>query len=151
MTKEGIELIKHFEGCRLEAYRCPAGVLTIGYGHTQGVTEGMTITQEEADELLKRDLLSFEVNVRGCVIPNLNDHQIDALTSFAYNVGIGNLRRSTLLRIINRGGATEEEIRRQFDRWIYAGKKVLPGLKRRRKAEADLYFTPSETNTNLKY
>jgi lysozyme len=151
MTKEGIELIKHFEGCRLEAYRCPAGVLTIGYGHTQGVTEGMTITQEEADELLKRDLLSFEVNVRGCVIPNLNDHQIDALTSFAYNVGIGNLRRSTLLRIINRGGATEEEIRRQFNRWIYAGKNVLPGLKRRRAAEADLYFTPSETNTNLKY
>lgn len=151
MTKEGIELIKHFEGCRLEAYRCPAGVLTIGYGHTQGVTEGMTITQEEADELLKRDLLSFEVNVRGCVIPNLNDHQIDALTSFAYNVGMGNLRRSTLLRIINRGGATEEEIRRQFNRWVYAGKKVLPGLKRRRQAEADLYFTPSETNTNLKY
>lgn len=151
MTKEGIELIKHFEGCRLEAYRCPAGVLTIGYGHTQGVTEGMTITQEEAEELLKRDLLSFEINVRGCVIPNLNDHQIDAITSFAYNVGIGNLRRSTLLRIINRGGATEEEIRRQFDRWVYAGKKVLPGLKRRRQAEADLYFTPSETNTNLKY
>lgn len=142
MTQEGINLIKKFEGCRLTAYKCPAGVWTIGYGHTRNVTPGMTITQQQAEELLKQDLLSFELNVRGCVVANLNDYQIDALTSFAYNLGIGSLRKSTLLRIINKGGATEAEIRRQFSRWVYAGGKILKGLQRRRAAEADLYFKP---------
>lgn len=155
MTQEGIELIKQFEGCSLKAYKCPAGVWTIGYGHTKGVTEGMTITKEEAEDLLKRDIVNFEINVRGCVIPNLNDHQIDALTSFAYNVGLGNLRKSTLLRIINHGLGdrigTEGAIREQFDRWVYAGGKKLKGLVRRRKAEADLYFTPCIGDNNLKY
>ena len=65
MTQEGIELIKQFEGCRLKAYKCPAGVWTIGYGHTKGVTEGMTITEEEAEDLLKKDIVNFEINVRG--------------------------------------------------------------------------------------
>lgn len=141
MTQKGIDLIKRFEGLCLKAYKCPAGVWTIGYGHTQGVKEGDTITEIEAENLLKRDVCNFEINVRASVVANLNDHQYDALTSFAYNVGLGAFRKSTLLRIINKGNASEDDIRKQFDRWVYAGGKALPGLVRRRHAEADLYFT----------
>lgn len=141
MTQKGIDLIKSFEGFRGEAYKCPAGVWTIGYGHTFMVKEGDKMTEEEAERQLRKDVTNFEVNVRACTIPRLNDHQIDALTSLAYNIGIEAFRKSTLLRIINRGGTTEAEIRAQFDRWVKAGGKTLPGLVRRRKAEADLYFT----------
>ena len=142
MTTKGIELIKSFEGLCLKAYKCPAGVWTIGYGHTQGVKEGDVITEKDAELMLRRDLCNFEINVRAAVIPNLNDYQIDALTSFAYNVGLSAYRKSTLLRIINKGNATEEEIRKQFSRWVYGSGKQLPGLVCRRHAEADLYFTP---------
>lgn len=152
MTQEGIELIKSFEGLRLKAYKCPAGVWTIGYGHTKGVKEGDVITEEEAEDMLKKDVLNFEINVRGAVIPNLNDHQYDALTSFAYNVGPGNFRKSTLLRLINSGITAREDITNQFMRWVYAGGKKLTGLVRRRTAEAELYFLPIvPSNTELKY
>lgn len=152
MTQEGIELIKSFEGLRLKAYKCPAGVWTIGYGHTKGVKEGDVITEEEAEDMLKKDVLNFEINVRGAVIPNLNDHQYDALTSFAYNVGLGNFRKSTLLRLINSGITAREDITNQFMRWVYAGGKKLTGLVRRRTAEAELYFLPIvPSNTELKY
>ena len=142
MTQKGINLIKQFEGLCLKAYKCPAGVWTIGYGHTQGVKEGDTITEREAENLLRKDVCNFECNVRCSVIANLNDYQYDALTSLAYNIGLSAFRKSTLLRIINNGNATEDEIRRQFSRWVYGGGKQLPGLVRRRAAEADLYFTP---------
>lgn len=142
MTQEGIELIKSFEGLRLKAYKCPAGVWTIGYGHTKGVKEGDVITEQEAEDMLKKDVVGFEINVRGAVIPNLNDHQYDALTSFAYNVGLGNFRKSTLLRLINSGITAREDITNQFMRWVYAGGKKLTGLVRRRTAEAELYFLP---------
>lgn len=142
MTTKGINLIKQFEGLCLKAYKCPAGVWTIGYGHTQGVKEGDTITEREAENLLRRDVCNFECNVRCAIVATLNDYQYDALTSLAYNIGLGAFRKSTLLRIINRGGASEEDIRKQFDRWVYGGGRVLPGLVRRRHAEADLYFTP---------
>lgn len=152
MTQEGIELIKSFEGLRLKAYKCPAGVWTIGYGHTKGVKEGDVITEQEAEDMLKKDVVGFEINVRGAVIPNLNDHQYDALTSFAYNVGLGNFRKSTLLRLINSGITAREDITNQFMRWVYAGGKKLTGLVRRRTAEAELYFLPVVPgNSELKY
>lgn len=152
MTQEGIELIKSFEGLRLKAYKCPAGVWTIGYGHTKGVKGGDVITEQEAEDMLKKDVVGFEINVRGAVIPNLNDHQYDALTSFAYNVGLGNFRKSTLLRLINSGITAREDITNQFMRWVYAGGKKLTGLVRRRTAEAELYFLPVVPgNSELKY
>lgn len=140
MTNEGLELIKSFEGLRLKAYKCPAGVWTIGYGHTKGVKEGDVITEEEAEEMLKRDLVSFEINTRAAIIPKLTEHQYDALTSLAYNVGMGNFRKSTLLRLINMGVTAREDIEGQFMRWVYAGGKKLTGLVRRRTAEVELYF-----------
>ena len=137
---------------RLKAYKCPAGVWTIGYGHTKGVKEGDVITEQEAEDMLKKDVVGFEINVRGAVIPNLNDHQYDALTSFAYNVGLGNFRKSTLLRLINSGITAREDITNQFMRWVYAGGKKLTGLVRRRTAEAELYFLPVVPgNSELKY
>lgn len=151
MTQKGINLIKQFEGLCLKAYKCPAGVWTIGYGHTQGVKEGDTITEKAAEELLRKDVCNYEINVRAAVVANLNDNQYDALTSFAYNVGLGAFRKSTLLRIINKGNASEDDIRKQFGRWVYAAGKALSGLVRRRKAEADLYFTPVVPSPELKY
>lgn len=141
MTEKGIYLIKLFEGCKLTAYQCPAGVWTIGYGHTEGVKKGDIITQEQADEMLQKDILTYELNVTCRCEAKLNPHQIDALTSLAYNVGVAAFSRSTLLKVINRGG-TEEEIRKEFSKWVYGGGRVMPGLVRRRAAEADLYFTP---------
>lgn len=134
----GINLIKSFEGCILKAYKCPAGVWTIGYGHTAGVKEGQTITQAQAEEFLKQDLKRFETYVKNLVTVKLNQYQFDALVSFCYNVGPGNLKTSTLLKLLNKGdyeGAAE-----QFERWVKAGDKKLAGLVRRRVAEKELFL-----------
>ena len=133
-----IPLIKEFEGCKLKAYLCPAGVWTIGYGHTDGVKEGDEITQQEADRLLANDVHSFSAGVQRLVTSDINRNQLGALTSFAFNVGLGNLRHSTLLRLVNKGdfvGAAN-----QFSRWNKAGGKVLAGLTRRREAEKKLFL-----------
>jgi len=133
----GLKLVKEFEGLRLKAYRCPAGVLTIGYGHTGGVREGQVITEAEAEELLKKDLLIFERGVKNYVKVPLTDNQFSALVSFAYNVGLGAFGKSTLLRKINSrdyNGAAAE-----FARWNRGGGKILPGLVRRREAEKALF------------
>ena len=98
ITNEGINLIKKFEGLRLEAYLCPAGVWTIGYGHTKGVKKGQVITQLEADNLLKEDLSSFEKGVTSLIKSNINQNQFDSLVSFAFNLGLSNLKSSTLLK-----------------------------------------------------
>ena len=142
MTKNLIELIKKFEGCRLKAYKCPAGVWTIGYGHTDGVKEGDVITLVEAENMLIEDLKIYRWQVvkateKYC---HLNDFQIDALTSFNYNVGYGNLLKSTLLKKV-RKDPNDASIRDEFKKWVYAGGKVLQGLVRRREAEANLYFS----------
>lgn len=139
MTREGIEMLKKFEGCRLEAYRCPAGVLTIGYGHTQGVKEGMKISQAEAEHMLVKDLEYYEQMVGMMVTVELTPHQADALTSFAYNCGVAALRKSTLLKLVNQN-PKDPKIRDAFMMWTKAGGKVLPGLVRRREAEADLFM-----------
>ena len=140
ITNEGINLIKKFEGLRLEAYLCPAGVWTIGYGHTKGVKKGQVITQLEADNLLKEDLSSFEKGVTSLIKSNINQNQFDSLVSFAFNLGLANLKSSTLLKKVN-ANPNDRTIVDEFIKWIYAGGKPLEGLKRRRQAEAYLYFS----------
>ena len=139
ISQNGINLIKQFEGCRLEAYKCPAGVWTIGYGHTgSDVVSGKKITQEQAENLLKQDLIVHCNNVSKLVKVKLNQNQFDALVSFEYNVGYGNFSSSTLLKLLNKGDYTGAA--GQFERWVYAGGKVLEGLKNRRKAEKELFI-----------
>ena len=134
---KGIELIKHFEGCELEAYKCPAGVWTIGYGHIKGVKEGMKITEMQAEEMLKSELHEYEGYINDYVTVRLNQNQFDAMVSWVYNLGGGNLRASTLLKVLNAGDY--DGVPAQMLRWNKAGGKVLEGLTRRRQAEADLF------------
>ncbi len=141
-SEEGVALIKRHEGCRLTAYRCPAGVPTIGYGHTgKDVRMGMTISQAQADELLRKDLEVFERSVESAAPQTLTQHQFDALVSFAFNLGPAALRSSTLMRKV-RQNASDPAIRAEFAKWVVARGKRLPGLVARRKDEADLYFKP---------
>ena len=136
-SQEGLALIKKFEGCRLKAYRCSANVLTIGYGHTGGVKEDDTITQEEADKLLKADVFKFEKNVEDNVKVELNQSQFDALVAWTFNLGVGNLRSSTMLQKLNNEDYTS--VPSEMKRWNKAGGKTLDGLIRRRKAESLLF------------
>lgn len=133
ISPAGLDLIKQFEGLKLTAYKCPADVWTIGYGTTKGVTEGMTITAQQAEDLLRKDVATFERGVSAMVKVPLEQHEFDALVSFAYNVGLGALRVSTLLRLLNAGDKAGAA--KQFDRWNKAGGKPLAGLTRRRAAE----------------
>ena len=134
-------LIQQSEGLRLSSYRCPAGVWTIGYGHTAGVTEGMTITVEEANEFLRQDIVFAEdvINAQGLT---LRQCQFDALVSLVFNIGGSAFRRSTLLKKI-RVNPDDNSIMDEFLRWVYSRGKVLPGLQRRRLAEMKLYFSES--------
>lgn len=139
MTQQGLDLIKKYEGLRLEAYKCPAGVWTIGYGHTKGVYKGMSISKEEAEKLLQQDVSVFELQVINTV-GKLAACKIDALVSFAYNVGIAAFRNSTLCRKV-KANSDDPAIRNEFMKWIYAGSKKLQGLVKRRAEEADVYFS----------
>lgn len=130
-----------YEGLRLESYRCPAGVWTIGYGHTKGVKEGVKITEAEAEQLLAEDCKYYERMVGLMVTEPLSDLQMDALECLAYNIGVSALRGSTLMRLINAGEQDELRLREAWSRWVYAGNKRLAGLERRRQAEADMYFS----------
>ena len=137
ISLEGLSLIKKFEGCRLKAYYCSGGVLTIGYGHTGGVKETDTITQEEADKLLKGDILKFEQYVEDNVMVELDQGQFDALVAWTFNLGPGNLRESTMLKKLNNGDY--ESVPFEMRRWNKAGGKTLDGLIRRREAESLLF------------
>jgi len=137
ISLEGLSLIKKFEGCRLEAYYCSGGVLTIGYGHTGGVKETDVITQEEADKLLKGDVLKFEQYVEDNVIVELDQSQFDALVAWTFNLGPGNLRESTMLKKLN--DSDYASVPSEMKRWNKAGGKTLDGLIRRRNAEALLF------------
>jgi lysozyme len=131
------ELVERFEGCKLEAYRCPAGVLTIGYGHTRDVKEGQKIAQHQADVILDSDLDTFAQAVRE-LCPKANANQTAALTSFAFNVGVTAFKNSTLRRKLNAGdtaGAAAE-----FMRWVNAAGEQMPGLVTRRRAEQALFL-----------
>lgn len=135
----GINLIKQFESLRCEAYRCPAGIWTIGYGHTAGVRRGDRIDEQKAEQLLAEDLRQFETVVnQEC--PGVNQNQFDALVSFVFNIGTGNFLKSTLLKCV-KTNPQNVNIRYEFSRWNKANGTVLSGLIRRRKAEADLYFS----------
>ena len=137
ISLEGLSLIKKFEGCRLKAYYCSGGVLTIGYGHTGGVKETDVITQEEADKLLKGDILKFEQYVSDNVKVDLDQSQFDALVAWTFNLGPGNLRESTMLKKLN--NRDYESVPFEMRRWNKAGGKTLDGLIRRREAESLLF------------
>ena len=139
-SNSGIEFVKAREGFRAEAYLCPSGVPTIGYGHTAGVGEGQTCTEAQAEEWLREDLAEAERTVTECVGGGLSQCRFDALVSFTFNVGAAALRRSTLLRKV-KADPSDPSIRDEFGRWVYGGGRVLPGLVARRRADADLYFS----------
>jgi len=136
ISPKGLELIKSHESLQLNAYLCPAKVWTIGYGHTGDVVRGQRITEAEADKLLLNDLQRFEKAVNAVTAP-LDQGQYDALVSFAFNVGVGAFRSSTLLRLLNHGDY--EGAAGQFKRWNKGGGKVLPGLVRRREEERAMF------------
>lgn len=141
-NQAGIDLIKHFEGFEPEAYKDSVGVVTIGYGHTSATyphaVMGMEITESQAEEYLLNDLSTTESQVETNVTVPLTDNQFSSLVSFTFNLGVGNLRSSTLLKLLNKGdyaGAAK-----QFLLWDKAGGKVLNGLVARRRAEQDLFL-----------
>ena len=150
ISERGLNLIKSFEGCHLTAYRCPAGVLTIGYGRTSGVYEGMVITQAQADQFLYEDVQIYANAVNKYVGKfNFNQNQFDALTSFAYNCGIGSLDSVCSCN-------TLDEIRAELPLYVNGGGVRLPGLVRRRNEELALFnegcttsFTPNINNTEV--
>lgn len=140
INQKGLDLIKSFEGLELKAYKCPADVLTIGYGHTgSDVKEGQVITQQQAEDLLKKDVEKFEKGVLSLVKVKINENEFSALVSFAYNLGLGNLKQSTLLNSLNK--LQRESAANEFLRWNKAGGKVLAGLTRRREAEKALFLS----------
>ncbi len=137
-NQAGKDLIKRWEGCQLTAYRCPANVLTIGYGHTGDVKEGQKITQHQADTLFDYDIEKYEDGVTRLGVI-LNANEFSALVSFAYNLGISALSNSGLLRKIR--GGDKPGAAKEFGRWVMAGGKKLPGLVARREAERVLFLT----------
>ncbi len=136
INQAGIDLICKSEQCRLKAYLCPAGIWTIGWGDTEGVTAGMVITQAEADSRLQKRLKEFCDGVNK-MAPKATDDQFAALVSLAYNIGLDALKKSTLLRKFLAGDLTGAAA--EFDKWNKAGGKVLPGLVIRRAAERHLF------------
>jgi len=144
VNKQGIQLVKSFEGCFLNAYLCPAKVWTIGYGSTKytngkSVKQGDKITQQEAETLLSDTLDEFSKGVSKLIKVELNDNQFSALVSFAFNLGVGALSKSTLLKKVN-SNPNDKTIEQEFMKWVNAGGKKLNGLVRRRTAESKLYF-----------
>ena len=137
ISKEGIALIKKFEGLELEAYQDSVGVWTIGYGHTKDVEQGLTITEEEAETMLMIELEEYEGYIEKLVKVPLTQCQFDALVCWVYNLGPTNLSRSTLLTVLNQ--ARFDDVPSDINRWNKAGGEVLQGLVRRREAEAMLF------------
>jgi len=140
-SQDAIDLVKHFEGCKLAAYICPAGILTIGVGHTADVHGGMTITQGEADAFLVEDLRGAANCLNSSVSVPLNQHEADACISFIFNLGCGAFRGSTLCKLLNAGDV--DGAAAQFQRWDKARVKgelvPLAGLTARRAAETELF------------
>lgn len=155
LTAPALALIQHFEGLYLTAYRCPSGVWTIGYGHTGlrhndgTVHAGRRVTEAEAQKLLAHDMLYFCDGVEKLLLPRvraeLNDNQFGALVSFAFNCGLGNLTRSTLLQRVNSRRYTECQA--EFLKWTRSNGRILRGLIRRRQSEANLFALPTGAAT----
>lgn len=138
-TNYAILLIKSFEQLRLNSYLCPAGVWTIGYGHTDGVNQGMLITEKTADGFLKQDIRNAEHCINQMDV-YLTQEQFDALVSFVFNVGVQAFNTSTLKKKILKN-PNDPTIDDEFRRWVYAGNKKLPGLIKRREQEIQLYYS----------
>jgi lysozyme len=136
-SEKGLSIIKSFEGLRLVAYRDGGGVWSIGYGHTDDVSEGDTCTEQEALDFLKDDVNEAEICIATCVEATLTQAQFDALASLIYNIGCEAFKNSTMLRLINAGSMAGAE--QQFWRWNKEGHNVIAGLTRRREAEAKLF------------
>ena len=132
-SEECINAIKGFETLQLKAYKCPAGVLTIGYGHTRGVKRGQVITEVQATVLLKGDILNVEKSLNSMSI-TFTQGQFDALVDFCFNLGMVKFIGSTLYTKIL-AHASDDEITTQFRRWVYGGGKKLDGLVKRREWE----------------
>jgi lysozyme len=137
----GIDLIKRYEGLRLKAYQCSAGVWTIGYGHTKEVSEGMVISPATADAFLRDDLAVAESAVEKVKVA-LNDNEFSALVAFVFNVGVGAFTQSTLLKKLN--AEQFDAAADEFLRWNKSGGKALKGLARRRAAERALFLSEIE-------
>lgn len=137
-----IDLIKKYEGFRPQSYQDSVGVWTIGYGTTiinnQPVKQGMTITQDKALQLVQQEVNKLWSQIESILKVKINDNQMNALVDFAYNLGFGSLKTSTLMRLVNE--SKFDEAANQFPRWVYAGGKVLPGLVKRREAERQLFL-----------
>lgn len=149
LTDDGIALVKRFEGFRQEAYRDPAGVWTIGYGHTgraapPPVEPGMTVTPEEGEAILRADLDHFVARAGPLIERPVTANQFSALISFAFNVGVGNFKRSSVLLAVNEGRL--DEVPGRLALWNKAGGRVLKGLVRRRMAEGELFMTPEDAD-----
>lgn len=141
ISEKGLDLIKRHEGCRLRAYKCPAGIWTVGYGSTKGVKPWTEITQREAEIRLREDVKAAERTVEKVryLQPKLNQNQFDALVSFVFNIGGGSFEKSTLRKKVL-ANPSDGEIRGEFGRWVNSGGRPLAGLQKRRQAEAELYF-----------
>ena len=140
ISPKGLSLIKKFEGMRLIAYLCPAGVPTIGYGHTEGVKLGDKITEEQAESFLRYDLVSFEQCVSTWTSVKINQNEFDALVSFAFNVGCTAYKNSTLLKLLNQN-TDRKVVAAEFSRWVKDGEgNTLQGLVNRREAEKKLFL-----------
>lgn len=144
VTKEGLALIRRFEGFRARAYRCPAGVWTIGYGHTAqagppAVAAGLEISEAEARRILARDVARVAGEVAPLLARPVSEAQFSALVSFAFNVGVAGFRGSSVLKAVNAGRF--HEVPGRLKLWVKAGGRVLPGLERRRAAEAELFMS----------
>jgi lysozyme len=137
ISEEGKCLIKKFEGCELKAYRCPAGKLTIGFGHVKGVKEGDEWSQSHAEHMLDVELEEYEGYVNDMVTAPLSQSQFDALVAWIYNLGPSNFKKSTLLKVLNE--EEYDQVPREIKRWNKANGKVINGLIRRREAEARLF------------
>lgn len=140
INPDGLSIIREFETLELDAYYCPANVLTIGYGHTgPDVYEGQSITEDRANQLLAEDVAWAEDAVNTLAPPHITDNQFSALVSFVFNVGVGAFERSTLLRKLRGGDISGAAC--EFGRWNKSGGRVLRGLTRRRLAERVLFET----------
>ncbi len=146
ISTAGIDLLTHFEGLRLEAYQDSVGVWTIGYGHTKGVTPSMKITEAQANNLLRTELIEYQNYINEMVKVDLIQCEFDALVCWVYNLGPTNLQSSTLLKVLNNGD--KPDVPTQIRRWNKAGGNILKGLVRRRAAEA-LMFSGRDWKTYL--
>lgn len=147
VNEKGLALIRQCEGFRGRAYRDAVGVWTIGFGHTSmagapEVKPGLVVSRDKASQILARDVEMFAEGIANVITTELNDNQFSALVSFAYNVGLGNFKKSSVLKAVNANDV--EAVPRRLALWSKAGGRVLPGLVKRRAAEAELFATPVE-------